>query len=93
MRRPGPPIGPPVEARAMTTPILLFLAFGALFGLATYSRRHLFSEGTTARRNVASDPLDTRLMWTLICSCLWPLMIVTGTYSALRRARINSRRR
>lgn len=70
----------------MATPIILFLVFGALFGLATYSNRHHFSEGTTRQTSAAEkDPMDSRLAWTLICSCLWPLMALTGLYSFVRR--------
>ncbi len=72
----------------MTTPIVLFLVFGALFGLATHSRRHLFSEGPTSRAEPgAKDPLGGRLMWTLICTCLWPLMVLTGLHTAWLLAR------
>lgn len=51
----------------MTSTIVLFLAFGAFFGLATYSNRHLFSEGQTRRTDTAKgprDPLDGR-----VCGC------------------------
>lgn len=41
-----------------------FLAFGALFGLATYSIRHLFTEGGTTRSdNGERGPMDGRTMW------------------------------
>ncbi len=66
----------------MNLPIALFLVFGFCFGLATYSNRHLFSEGPRRRRDEReSDPLDGRLMWTLICTLLWPLMVLTGLNS------------
>lgn len=72
----------------MTAPIVLFLVFGAFFGLATYSRRHLFSEGPSARAEPgAKDPLGGRWMWALICSCLWPLMVLTGLHTAWLLAR------
>lgn len=72
----------------MTTPIVLFLVFGAFFGLATYSHRHLFSEGPTSRAEPgAKDPLGGRLMWTMICTCLWPLMVLTGLHTAWLLAR------
>ena len=78
----------------MTDSIIGFLIFGALFGLATYSRRHLFSEGPTRRpaegqRGIA----DGRLMWVLICTPLWPLMVLTGAYSLWRLARAPRDRR
>jgi hypothetical protein len=72
----------------MTTPIALFLVFGAFFGLATYSRRHLFSEGPRRPDDPQSrDPLDGRLLWVAICTCLWPMMVLTGMFSLWRRSR------
>ena len=66
----------------MTTPIVLFLLFGAGFGLATFSHRHLFSEGPTQRDDAASSQgLKARLSWTLLCTCLWPVMVLTGLHS------------
>ena len=66
----------------MTTPIVLFLLFGAGFGLATFSKRHLFSEGPTRRDDSgASGGLKARLGWTLLCTCLWPVMALTGLHS------------
>jgi hypothetical protein len=66
----------------MNLPIALFLVFGFCFGLASYSNRHLFSEGPTRRRDKGEhDPLDGRLMWTLICTMLWPIMVLTGLNS------------
>ena len=81
----------------MTLPIALFLAFGFCFGLATYSNRHLFSEGPTQRRD-KSEPtplLDGRVMWTLTCTMLWPLMVLTGlnTWWILSRRRAVAARR
>ena len=66
----------------VTTAIVLFIAFGALFGLATHTHRHLFSEGHT-RRSAAdeTDPMQGRLAWTLLCTALWPLMALTGVFS------------
>lgn len=74
----------------MTSTIVLFLAFGACFGLATYSNRHLFSEGPTRRTDTAKGPrdlLDGRVMWMLICCGLWPLMVMTGLHSLWRLSR------
>jgi hypothetical protein len=67
----------------VTTPIVLFLLFGACFGFATYSRRHLFSEGPTRRAKPQDEnALGGRLMWMLICTFLWPIMALTGVHSA-----------
>ena len=75
----------------MTSTIVLFLVFGALFGLATYSNRHLFSEGPTRKTDAgARDALDGRVMWTLICCGLWPLMVLTGLHSLWRLSRVRA---
>jgi len=68
--------------------IVLYFVFGAAFGLATFSKRHLFSEGTT--RNTGTEPrdaMDGRVMWVLLSTCLWPMLALTGVYSAWRRKR------
>jgi hypothetical protein len=84
---------------AVTTTIALFLAFlafGACFGLATFSRRHLFSEGPSRKAQAGDndDTLPQRVIWMLCCSGLWPLMVLTGAVSLwrLRRARVQARR-
>ena len=82
-----------------TTTIVLFLAFlafGACFGLATFSRRHLFSEGPSraSQGGDADDTLVQRVIWVLVCSGLWPLMALTGLVSLwrLRRVRVQAQR-
>ena len=70
----------------MTTPIVLCLVFGACFGLATYSNRHLFSEGPT-RRDADTGAWKGRLLWVLLCTCLWPVMALTGLHSVWVLAR------
>ena len=70
----------------MNAPIVLFIVIGALFGLMTFSRRHLFSEGGTR----AGDParargLDGRAVWVATCCALWPLMVVSGSFGWWRR--------
>lgn len=72
----------------MTWWIAGYLVAGGVFGLATYSKRHLFSEGST--RNTGSesrDALDGRLMWVVLCTGLWPIYVLTGLYSLWRRSR------
>ena len=82
----------------MTTTIVLFLAFlafGACFGMATFSHRHLFSEGPS-RKGQAGDEDDTlvqRVIWVLSCSGLWPLMVLTGLVSLWRQRRVQVRDR
>jgi hypothetical protein len=80
-----------VEEQKLTLPIVLFLALGACFGLVSYSNRHLFSEGPTRREEQGrTDPMNGRVMWVLICTFLWPIMVLTGLHSwwvlARRRA-------
>jgi hypothetical protein len=66
----------------LTLPIVLFLLFGAVFGLASFSHRHLFSEGPSRREEGDAPPgLKARLGWALLCSGLWPVMLLTGLHS------------
>ena len=63
--------------------ICLFLIFGACFGFATYSQRHLFSEGP--RKAADSDqksPLEGRIFWIMVCAFLWPIMVITRINTA-----------
>ncbi len=63
--------------------ICLFLIFGASFGFATYSKRHLFSEGPSkAKDSDQSSPLEGRIFWIMLCTLLWPIMIITGINTA-----------
>jgi hypothetical protein len=66
----------------MTIYIALFLLFGAVFGLVTFSQRHLFSEGPKeVEESVDENGLISRVMWMLICAFLWPIMVLTGLNS------------
>jgi preprotein translocase subunit SecG len=74
----------------MTIYIAAFLFFGACFGLITFSQRHLFSEGPKeVEESTEATSLITRVIWMLICSFLWPIMILTG----LNSLRILSKRK
>lgn len=65
-----------------STPIVLYLLFGFCFGLATFSRRHLFSEGPSRAEDAELHRgLRPRLTWALLCSGLWPLMLLTGLHT------------
>lgn len=67
----------------MNAYIFTFLVVGACFGLATFSHRHLFSEGP--HRAEAAPPgssLASRAFWAMVCTFLWPVMIITGINSA-----------
>jgi hypothetical protein len=68
---------------ALNLYIVLFLSFGAVFGLSTYSYQHIFSEGpykVDAREG--GSTLGTRVLWAMVCTFLWPIMILTGLNSA-----------
>jgi len=63
--------------------ICLFLFVGACFGFVTFSKRHLFSEGP--HKSEDSDQtslLKSRIFWVMICTWLWPIMVMTGINSA-----------
>ena len=71
----------------MSAHIIGFIAFGIVFGLLTYSNRHLFGEGPSRRED--ADPKNGpqgKALWVMICSMLWPILAFTGAYGAWRRA-------
>ena len=82
-----PPIQPSLMAfnqeMALNLYICLFLLFGAVFGLATYSYQHIFSEGPhKVETPEGGSALGSRLLWALVCTFLWPIMVLTGLNSA-----------
>jgi hypothetical protein len=59
-----------------------YLFFGICFGFATFTHRHLFSEGPDkAAHSDQASLLEGRIFWVMICACLWPIMVVTGIHS------------
>ncbi len=63
--------------------ICLFLIFGSFFGAATYSKRHLFSEGPQKAQNSdQTSSLKSRIFWVMLCTLLWPIMAITGLNTA-----------
>ena len=63
--------------------ISAFLLFGALFGLSTFSLRHIFSEGPQEIDPAEGAPtVGRRVLWALVCTFLWPIMVLTGLNSA-----------
>ena len=63
--------------------IVVFLLFGAAFGLLTFSYRHIFSEGPSKVETPPDGPtLASRVMWAMVCTFLWPIMVLTGLNSA-----------
>jgi hypothetical protein len=63
--------------------IYLFLLFGLLFGLSTFSYMHLFSEGPhKVDTPEGGSTLGGRVLWAMVCTFLWPIMVLTGLNSA-----------
>jgi ATP/ADP translocase len=63
--------------------ICLYLFFGVCFGFVTYPYRHFFSEGPEKSKNSdQASPLEGRVFWVLICTWLWPIMVITGLNTA-----------
>jgi hypothetical protein len=63
--------------------ISLYLIFGTFFGFATYSKRHLFSEGPLkAKDSDQTSSLGGRIFWVMVCTLLWPIMVITGINTA-----------
>ncbi len=69
--------------------IVTFLLIGACFGLGSSSRRHLFSEGPTRATSLdtESSPRAARVFWVMVCTFLWPIMLLAGLNSAWILAR------
>lgn len=85
------PVHGPSEA-VVSTPLIVFFVVGALFGVATGSVQHLFSEGR-ARPADAGVPvsLASRALWVLISSCLWPILLLAGVPTLYRLAAVRVR--
>ena len=63
--------------------ICLFLLFGAFFGFITYSKRHFFSEGPQkVNDSDQTSSLGGRIFWVMVCTLLWPIMVITGINTA-----------
>ena len=82
---------PPIQAALMALTreiavnmyIVVFLLFGAVFGLLTFSHRHIFSEGPNKVESPPEGPtLTSRVLWAMVCTFLWPIMVLTGINSA-----------
>jgi hypothetical protein len=65
---------------SLPLPLILFFVVGAAFGLLTFSARHLYSEGSVDRNDVAADSLVARLGWLALCTMLWPVMVLARLY-------------
>jgi hypothetical protein len=72
-----------IKEMALNIYIYLFLLFGTVFGLSTYSYMHLFSEGPhKADQPELGASWGGRLLWAMVCTFLWPIMVLTGLNSA-----------
>ncbi|MFY8179117.1 MAG: hypothetical protein ACOVKR_06885 [Limnohabitans sp.] len=72
-----------VEEIAVNIYISLFLLFGSVFGLLTFSHKHIFSEGPhKVETPDGKSTLGSRLLWALVCTFLWPIMLLSGLNSA-----------
>lgn len=71
------------EDDTMDMTICLFLLAGAGFGIITYRFKHLFSEGPCEADASRSDEhFSGRIFWVMVCTFLWPIMVLTGMNSA-----------
>lgn len=67
----------------MNLTICLFLLAGAGFGIITFPFRHWFSEGPCKADEAPDEnPLSSRIFWMMVCTFLWPIMVLTGLNSA-----------
>jgi hypothetical protein len=72
-----------IKEIALNIYIYLFLLFGLVFGLSTFSYMHLFSEGPhKADMPEGGSTLGGRVLWAMVCTFLWPIMVLTGLNSA-----------
>jgi hypothetical protein len=72
----------------MNAYIVTFLVAGAVFGLFSFPIRHFFSEGPTRAEDASqTHALASRMFWAMVCTFLWPVMVLTGVNSALIIAR------
>lgn len=71
----------------MNAYIYAYLAFGVLFGLATFRNRHLFSEGPNKSSDQGTTLFDGRGFWVSLCLFWWPVMLLTGLNTAVILAR------
>lgn len=67
----------------MNTGLTIFLVIGVVFGLATVSQRHLYSEGPAHR--AAADTFGAKALWVLTCTFLWPLMLLSRLFGLWHR--------
>ena len=67
----------------MNMTIYLFLLAGAGFGIISFPLRHWFSEGPQKVGTTQNDnALGARVFWIMVCTFLWPIMVLSGLNSA-----------
>jgi hypothetical protein len=63
--------------------ISAFLALGCCFGLATFTNRHLFSEGPHRPQASASGSAKGAwVFWVAMSTLLWPILVLSGLNTA-----------
>lgn len=69
---------------ALNLYLSVFFVFGAGFGLFTFAHRHLFSEGPNKAESTPGGPtVASRVLWVMVCTFLWPIMLFTGLHSVV----------
>jgi hypothetical protein len=59
--------------------ILAFIVVGIVFGLATANHQQRFNEG-----RCEGAQQGHRGLWVLLCSLLWPLMLLAGVHNGVK---------
>jgi hypothetical protein len=79
---------PDLRELAVTWFIYTYFGLGIAFGLATATRRHLFSEGPARPPEARhATVMDGPTMWVLTSAFLWPVLALSGVYGAWFRRR------
>ena len=60
--------------------IAAFLALGCVFGLATFTNRHLFSEGPEG--GAPDGGKGAWFFWVAMSTLLWPILVLSGLNTA-----------
>ncbi|MFZ9314861.1 MAG: hypothetical protein ACO24G_06375, partial [Burkholderiaceae bacterium] len=68
--------------RPMNAYLYAYFALGILFGVFTFTNRHLFSEGPTRGPKDNPTIFDGRSFWVTLCMFWWPVMALTGVNTA-----------
>ncbi len=70
---------PPIQAALM----VLIQEIALNIYIALFPHQHLFSEGPhKVETSEGGSTLGARTLWAMVCTFLWPIMILTGLNSA-----------